>query len=150
MVKELMAAILKIEFQIGLVSADDIIIWAEKELQLCDATAPALGHLAIILSTPMPDDLIESLGNIGGELNNDAVKVLIEDLINKITVSDAALQKVAYGMESIDEIHTFSDKSGYFRCLIEDIESGVYGNMQQLRVELLEYFQLKLELLNKP
>ncbi|MDP5190052.1 hypothetical protein [Rheinheimera baltica] len=34
MVKELMAAILKIEFQIGLVSEDDVNIWAEKELQL--------------------------------------------------------------------------------------------------------------------
>lgn len=149
MLKKLAATMLKVEFQMGLISTDDITNWAEKELQLCDRSDPTLSHLAIILSTTTQDDLIESLGNIGGELNNDAVTVLIEDLLNKIAVDDVALQKIAYGLEAIDDIHIFSDKSGYFRCLIEDIESGVYGNIQELRAELLEYFQHKLVSLNK-
>ncbi|ABE55720.1 hypothetical protein Sden_2440 [Shewanella denitrificans OS217] len=145
------ATILKVQLQIGLVSVDQAVKWIDEQLLYCDVDNSDFEALASAASTSKHDEMVDALANLGSKYDNDIALGLVVGLIAKANSSVQDFIKVAHSIEHLEMIGvtTLADKGAYFKCSIEDIEAGVYGDVDSLRAELIEYLEGKRAMLDR-
>lgn len=143
--RKLKATVLKFQFQVGLVGIAQINKWLEQELVSCPDDDPTLEVLAAAVSLTQHDEMVQALKELSLDYDSSVAQSLVNSILNMVQNSEDELVKVAHCLEHFEhlEIDTFVDKASYFKCSIEDIEAGVYGNINILKKELIEYLKVK-------
>jgi hypothetical protein len=142
---KLKATVLKLEFQVGLISLAQVNKWLEQELISCADDDPILEALASAITLTQHDEIVEALNKLSLDYDSSVARILVDSILHLARNSEDELIKVAHCLEHFEhlEIDIFIDEASYFKCAIEDIEAGVYGNMSILRKEMIEYFKNK-------
>ncbi len=143
--RKIKATLLKIELQIGLIDIADVIRWFDEQIILCHESDPDLMELTSILPQTSAQEIAETLDTLGQACDKVIIEELIQDLLVRIEIGEYEFKKVVHCMEHLELINIFvvQEKSAYFKCSMEDIESGVYGDINLLRTELIEYLKSK-------
>ena len=138
--------VLKIQLQIGLIDVNQILRWVDEQLLICDENTIDFEVLALASSSSTSNEMIDVLNDYNCDFNKSMELELINNLLSKAKDDDRGFVKVAHCIELIQVfyINVFIDSDAYFKCTIEDIEAGVYGNAELLHAELIEYLEGKL------